>query len=57
MAEWREDPVAAAMHAQTTPMRVDLPRHHYRCDWMLEGERCAKAQGHQGDHEVAKEKK
>jgi hypothetical protein len=58
MSEWTRDPAGARLYAQThSPKSYPLPHppHWLRCEFMRDGVRCVKGDGHAGnDHEEPK---
>lgn len=52
--EWVLRSDSAQRHAMENPRPIKLPPHWLRCEFMKDGERCAKGTGHPGDHEVPK---
>jgi hypothetical protein len=53
MSDVAENIAEADMHARTHPRPRGVVPHSVRCNWMCEGERCRKVDGHRGEHEFA----
>ena len=54
MSEWREDPIMATTYARTHPRDKNAPPHWLRCDFVRDGARCVKGEGHDKEHEAPK---
>lgn len=46
-AEWVQDAAAADQNARTHARELKYPPHWLRCDFMREGSRCVKGNGHE----------
>lgn len=47
MSEWAEDEAAAHRHALTHARQLKYPPHWVRCNFMRNGIRCCKGEGHE----------
>jgi hypothetical protein len=47
VSDWVYDPVAASLYARTVARKSNYPPHWVRCDFVKDGVRCVKGNGHE----------